>query len=76
MRRLASLKHDRPSSKHRKFPKNGLSSTKLSLKDNLSFLSMLLKSQVSSQPLAKRLILNFFHQFFLAMLITGQLDLT
>ena len=34
--------------------------------DNLSFPSMLLESQISSQPLAKRLILNFFHQSFLS----------
>ena len=34
--------------------------------DNLSFPSMLLKSQISSQPLAKRLILTFFHQSFLS----------
>ena len=27
---------------------------------------MLLKSQISSQPLAKRFILNFFHQSFLS----------
>ena len=33
MGRLASLKHDRPSSKHHKFPKNGPNSPKLSLKD-------------------------------------------
>ena len=34
--------------------------------DNLSFPSMLLESQISSQPLAKRLILTFFHQSFLS----------
>ena len=34
--------------------------------DNLSFPSMLLEFQISSQPLAKRLILNFFHQSFLS----------
>ena len=28
---------------------------------------MLLESQISSQPLAKRLILNFFHQSFLSL---------
>ena len=33
---------------------------------NLSFPSMLLESQISSQPLAKRLILTFFHQSFLS----------
>ena len=34
--------------------------------DNLSFPPMLLESQISSQPLAKRLILTFFHQSFLS----------
>ena len=34
--------------------------------DNLSFLSMLLESQISLQPPAKHLILNFFHQSFLS----------
>ena len=34
--------------------------------DNLSFPSMLLESQISSQPLAKRWILTFFHQSFLS----------
>ena len=34
--------------------------------ENWSFPSTLLESQVSSQPLAKRLILNFFHQSFLS----------
>ena len=31
--------------------------------DNLSFPSMLLESQISPKPLAKRLILNFFPSF-------------
>ena len=35
--------------------------------DNLSFPSMLLESQISSQPLAKRLIFNFFHQSVLSL---------
>jgi len=34
--------------------------------DNLSFPSMLLESQISSQPLAKHLILNFLNQSFLS----------
>ena len=34
--------------------------------DNLSFPSILLESQISSQPLAKRLILTFFHKSFLS----------
>ena len=34
--------------------------------DNLSFPSMLLESQISSQPLAQRLILTFFHKSFLS----------
>ena len=34
--------------------------------DNLSFPFTLLESQISSQPLAKRLILNFFHHSFLS----------
>ena len=34
--------------------------------DNFSFHSMLLESQILPKPLAKRLILNFFHQSFLS----------
>ena len=34
--------------------------------DNLSFPSMLLETQIPSQPLTKRLILTFFHQSFLS----------
>ena len=45
--------------------------------DNLSFPSMLLESQISPKPLAKRLILNFFpRDFFLSMRMTGHLDVT
>ena len=45
--------------------------------DNLSFPSMLLESQISPKPLAKRLILNFFpRDFFLSMRMTGYFDVT
>ena len=58
---------DRSSSKFHKSHENG---PKLPSKDlsiiYLSFPSMFLESQISSQPLAKRLILTFFHQSFLS----------
>ena len=50
---------DRSSSKLHKSHKNGP-------KSSLSFPSRLLESQISSQPLAKCLILNFLHQSFLS----------
>ena len=43
--------------------------TKIAVKrsvDDLSLSSMLLESQILSQPLTKRLILTFFHQSFLS----------
>ena len=49
--------------------KNSPNSLKLLSKDLLimSFPFMLLEPQISPKPLAKRLILNFFHQSFLSL---------
>ena len=68
MGRLGTLKPTVPA-RNSINPIKMVQSRKIAVKgsvDNLSFPSMLLESQISSQPLAKRLILNFFHQSFLS----------
>jgi len=75
---LTVRKMGRLGTKNWPFQLEGPNSPKLPSKDlSLSFPSMLLESQISSQPLAKRLILTFFHQsFFLGMRMTVLLDVT